>query len=254
MVVLVVALVTIWQTSTLLEYEETDAAYVSVPQQIVQGNETVSVIEKFEAKTLKSIRDQGLVRQKYDYSCGSAALTTVLNYYLGLNLDESKVMNGLLSYGEKEKIIQRKGFSLADMKRFVSALGYKSGGFKGEFNDLKALTQPAIVPIHYGDFKHFVVLRDVVGSRVFIADPAFGNLTLTSEEFLKLWDNNVLFLVYADESKRVSGLELSQKDLSFITGDEVRYLGQYSQPEPFFHKLDRDADFASEQKLFYKNK
>src|SRR5690554_382846 len=51
---------------------------------------------------------RNIVRQAYDYSCGSAALTTVLNFYLGRNLSERQVMEGLLHYGESERIVQRR--------------------------------------------------------------------------------------------------------------------------------------------------
>ncbi len=60
---------------------------------------------------------QGIVRQAYDYSCGSAALTTLLNGYIGTQLDEQQVMNGLMKFGETDKIIERRSFSLLDMKR-----------------------------------------------------------------------------------------------------------------------------------------
>ncbi|MCB2774124.1 hypothetical protein KQ879_15245, partial [Listeria monocytogenes] len=70
-------------------------------------------------------------------------------------------MEGLLRYGEADKIVQRRGFSLLDMKRSAAALGYKSGGVRAEFSDLDALEHPALVPIHYAGFKHFVVVRDV---------------------------------------------------------------------------------------------
>lgn len=36
-------------------------------------------------------------------------------------------MEGLLRYGEADKIVQRRGFSLLDMKRYAAALGYKIG-------------------------------------------------------------------------------------------------------------------------------
>ncbi|MEG6939493.1 peptidase C39, partial [Pseudomonas aeruginosa] len=81
-------------------------------------------------------------RQAYYYSCGSAALTTLLDYYLWRNLEERQVMEGLLRDGEADKIVQRRGFSLLDMKRYAVALGYKSGGFRAEFSDLYALEHP----------------------------------------------------------------------------------------------------------------
>ncbi len=82
-----------------------------------------------------ALEDQfrGIVRQAYDYSCGSAALTTLLNGYVGTQLNEQQTMSGLLRYGEYERIIERRSFSLLDMKRFVAALGMESGGYQGNF-------------------------------------------------------------------------------------------------------------------------
>ena len=57
-------------------------------------------------------KNRNVVRQQYDYSCGSAALTTLLDFYLGRNFQERQVMEGLLRFGETERIIQRRGFSL----------------------------------------------------------------------------------------------------------------------------------------------
>lgn len=67
-----------------------------------------------------AVEDQfrGIVRQAYDYSCGSAALTTLINGYVGAQLTEQQTMDGLLRYGEYERIIERRSFSLLDMKRF----------------------------------------------------------------------------------------------------------------------------------------
>jgi hypothetical protein len=87
-----------------------------------------------------------IVHQAFDYSCGSAALTTVLQYHLGLAVTEKDAMEGMLEHGEKEKIIARRGFSLLDMKRYVATLGSDSGGFHADIDDLAKLDQPAIVP------------------------------------------------------------------------------------------------------------
>src|SRR6202008_4506949 len=72
---------------------------------------------------------QHVVHQAFAYSCGSAALTTVLQFHLGLPVTEQQAMEGMLAHGEREKIIERRGFSLLDMKRYVATLGSDSGGF-----------------------------------------------------------------------------------------------------------------------------
>ncbi|MEK9710972.1 MAG: C39 family peptidase, partial [Thalassolituus sp.] len=169
-------------------------------------------VEPLAAKKFKNV-----VRQAYDYSCGSAALTTLLDYYLGRNFQERQVMEGLLRFGETERIVERRGFSMLDMKRLVTALGHPSGGFKAEASDLETLDHPAIAPIEYAGFKHFVVIRTVYDGRVYVADPSLGNISFTLHRFLEIWDDNVLFIVFPNGHKPASGLELHEEDMRFVS-------------------------------------
>lgn len=162
---------------------------------------------------LVELKYNNVVRQAYDYSCGSAALTTLLDFYLGRNFKEKQVMDGLLQFGDTERIIRDRAFSLLDMKRLVTALGHTSGGYRAEIEDLVALDHPAIAPIEYAGFKHFVVVRGVKEGHVFIADPAFGNLSFTLSRFVEVWDQNVLFIVFPNGHKPVGGLEIRDEDL-----------------------------------------
>ena len=151
-----------------------------------------------------------VVKQEYDYSCGSAALATLLNYYLHEKLSEQQVIQGLMQHGEAEKIQQRRAFSLLDMKRFCEVLGYNAAGYKAEFDDLKALNKPAILPITLFGYKHFVVYRGIYGNHIFFADPYRGNMSFTVEEFLKLWEQNIVFIVSSDVV-RTNALRLKMK-------------------------------------------
>ena len=142
------------------------------------------------------VKYRGIVRQAYDYSCGSAALTTLLNGYLGRQFQERQIMEGLLRFGETDKIVERRGFSVLDMKRLVTALGHPSGGFRASTKDLVVLDHPAIAPIGYAGFEHFVVVKGFKDGRVYVADPALGNLSFTIERFEEIWLDNVLFIVF----------------------------------------------------------
>ncbi len=164
-----------------------------------------------------------IVRQAFDYSCGSAALVTLLNYHLGLPTTEQQAMEGMLERGEKEKIIERRGFSLLDMKRYVASLGVHSAGFRAEVKDLLTLEHPAIVPIDYGGFKHFVVLRGVRDGLVFLADPSAGNIVFSVDEFATLWDRNTLFVLYPPKDRPpVAQLALNDNELGVLDMDRVR--------------------------------
>ena len=56
--------------------------------------------ETVNIEPMSQLQFRNVIRQAYDYSCGSAALTSLLDYYLGRNLQERQVMEGLLRYGE----------------------------------------------------------------------------------------------------------------------------------------------------------
>jgi len=210
---LAAAALSVYQASYILEpiSQPEDAIYLPRPQRHNEFPEQRRVTPHSEFKW------RAVVRQRYDYSCGSAAISTILQYYLGEDLSELNAMRGMLRHGERQEIIQRQGFSLLDMKRFVNFLGYKSGGFRAEISDLEDLERPVIVPIQYGGFKHFVVLRTILGGRVFIADPAFGNFSMTINRFSDIWEPNVLFMTYKGDKESFNQLTIRDADLRYVT-------------------------------------
>ncbi len=186
-------------------------------------NNSFTKFHQTPVQTKPAIEQQfrGIVKQAYDYSCGSAALTTLLNGYIGEKLNERQTMDGLMRYGEYDRIVERRSFSLLDMKRFVTALGYSSGGYKGKFSDLVALDKPAIVPIAYAGFKHFVVFKTYKDGRVFVADPALGNLSFSADHFQEIWDNNTLFIIEPPQGRELPGLLTLQESDMRIVEDSV---------------------------------
>lgn len=170
---------------------------------------------------LSELKDQNITKQSFDYSCGSAALATLLNAYLGENLTERQVIQGLMEYGSKEKIAERRAFSLLDMKRFVNKLGYDGNGFKADLNDLKELDAPCIIPIEFLGYRHFTVLRGFHGNHIFLADPFRGNTSYTIDAFENMWYQNVIFMVDKKNARTFAGLALTNEDLRYIDEDTV---------------------------------
>ncbi|NUG11003.1 putative pilus system C39 family peptidase FilB [Acinetobacter seifertii] len=201
-------------------------------------------IEPVQIKPAVEDQFRGIVRQAYDYSCGSAALTTLLNGYVGTSLTEQQTMSGLLQYGEYQRIIERRSFSLLDMKRFVTAIGLDSGGYRGEFSDLVKLGQPAIVPISYAGFKHFVVYKAYKDGRVYVADPALGNISFDENRFKQIWDNNTLFVISVPESQRKDLLALKESDMRHVEDATVNKYAFVDVQYPTFN-FDRLANKAS---------
>ncbi|OWW21036.1 C39 family peptidase [Noviherbaspirillum denitrificans] len=202
------------------EVKDRPEGQYELPQSMVGG---ARITEPVRIEPYSQLKFQNIVRQAYDYSCGSAALVTLLVNYLGLDVNEQQAMEGMLERGEKEKIIERRGFSLLDMKRYVASLGIESGGFRAEVKDLLALDHPAIVPIDYAGFKHFVVFRGIRDELVYLADPSAGNIVLSVDEFASLWDRNTLFVLYPQKNRPALGkLALTDRELGVFDMDRVR--------------------------------
>jgi uncharacterized protein len=169
------------------------------------------------------IQQDRMVKQNFDYSCGSAALATLLNYYIGEELTEKQVIAGLLRYGDKEAIVSRRAFSLLDMKKFVEVLGYKGAGYKATLDDLKSLDRPCIIPVTVFDYRHFVVFKGISQGHVFVTDPYWGNTSYPLAEFEAHWYLNSLFMVYPKSGGgELSALRLKEEDLRFIDEDTAR--------------------------------
>ena len=155
------------------------------------GSPEMPVYVTQEVGSLMDQRHDHVQLQERDYSCGAASMTSIFNFYLGYPVKEIDVIQGLLDIAKKkgtlEKIIQRRGFTLLDLKRFAESKGFTTSAFKLEFDDLVALGEPALVPIIPNGYKHFVVFRGADKNFVYLADPSFGNLTQPIYDFKRDW-------------------------------------------------------------------
>lgn len=146
-------------------------------------------------QSLAEIRYQNVVRQKWDLSCGAAALSTLLTYDLADPVSEKALATEILRKRDPSKIKAQGGFSLLDLQEVATARGYEAEGF-GQVTvaDLSSMV-PAIVPLELSRGDHFVVIRQIRDDRIFFADPAFGNRVLSVAEFERFWVQKVAFTV-----------------------------------------------------------
>jgi hypothetical protein len=165
--------------------------------------------------SFKELRDRYVVRQALDYSCGAAALATLMRYYFDEPVSEAQILKLLVSglNAEELRLKQRRGFSLLDLKNAAEALGYRAAGFRLTSDDLAKLATPVIVFIEPFEYKHFAVYRGVSAGRIFLADPARGNVRMTIERFLTEWTGIVFVLGKpGEEAIRTHRLALPRAD------------------------------------------
>ena len=150
-----------------------------------------TVTQARPVRSLIEARHNDVIIQSWDLSCGAAALATLLKYEWGMSVTEKQVANGLMArheYIENPKLVQiREGFSLLDLKHYVEAHGFKGEGLgQLDFNDLVE-NAPIMVPVNALGYNHFVIFRGVMRDRVLLADPAWGNRTMTIDKFQRMW-------------------------------------------------------------------
>ena len=97
--------------------------------------------------------------QRFDYSCGAAALATILRYGFGENVTERQILVELFDLlPEEEETVRRStGFSLLDLQRVAQARGYNGQGFRLEPEQLAMLGGPVIVLIEPRGYKQVEV-------------------------------------------------------------------------------------------------
>lgn len=143
--------------------------------------------------SMRDIPFRTVVRQQFDYSCGSAAVATLLSHHYGIRVGEDEVFRAMYAAGDQAKI-QKAGFSLLDMYGYLKSQGFESAGYRATFAQVAALRAPAIAMISLGAYRHFVVIKGVRDGKVLIGDPALGLRTYTKDEFTQAW-NGVIFLI-----------------------------------------------------------
>jgi predicted double-glycine peptidase len=199
---------------------------MSVVMSGLLGGETVFANESVPpVLSLIEKRQKNVVLQQWELSCAAAALATILRYQHGFPATERSVALGMINRKEylsnPDLLRIRQGFSLLDMKRFVDRLGYQGIGL-GQlgFEDLIEHA-PIIVPVNLQGFPHFVVFRAATSNQVLLADPAFGNVTMSKRKFTNGWikykDIGRVGFVVKDSGKLRPPGRLSASALDFVS-------------------------------------
>lgn len=144
--------------------------------------------------SMQQVRFGSVVRQQQDWSCGSAAVATLLTYHYNHPMSEAEALNAMYERGDQEKI-RRQGFSLLDIKRFLESLGYQANGFETSIDRLARVNVPAIVIINDSGYNHFVVVKGLRHGNVLLGDPAKGSRVVSRAAFDAMWTSRIVFVI-----------------------------------------------------------
>lgn len=146
-------------------------------------------VTSYQAQKFSSV-----LRQQYDFSCGSAALASLLTYHYNDAVDEEAVFTEMLRLADLDKV-RREGFSMLDMKRYLEHRGYQADGFRMALDGLrKQIRLPVIVLLDHAGYRHFVVVKGIGDTSVLIGDPARGLKVYARDAFERIWDGTAFVI------------------------------------------------------------
>lgn len=142
-----------------------------------------------------------VVRQRYDFSCGSAAVATLLTYHYAKPTSETMTFSSMWNHGDQEAI-RKAGFSMLDMRNYLNSVGLRAEGFRFDIEDLKKVRRPGIALMNLNGYKHFVVIKGITNSSVLVGDPMLGLKTYSMDEFAQHWNGILLAIIEAPDKRR----------------------------------------------------
>ncbi|HKJ96020.1 MAG TPA: C39 family peptidase [Gammaproteobacteria bacterium] len=129
--------------------------------------------------------------QKYDFSCGSASVATLLTYHYDKPTRPEDVFKTMYQHGDQKKI-RAQGFSMLDLKRYLDYRGLNAAGFRMDLDALEKIGAPAIALVNTRGYRHFVVIKGIRGNEVLVGDPAGGAAIVTKQLMESIWSGIVL--------------------------------------------------------------
>ena len=145
--------------------------------------------------SFKGRRFKTVYKQQYDFSCGSSALASLLSFHYEDRVNEQSVFKDMYENGNQDTI-QKKGFSLLDMKLYLHRRGYRSDGFKINLDQLLDANVPAITIIDNKGYLHFIIIKGITKKEILVGDPALGVKVIPREKFEEMWERRILFFIY----------------------------------------------------------
>lgn len=160
-------------------------------------------------RTWRDMRFNEMAPQRFDFSCGSAALATLLQSGYGIQTTEPQLIKAMLREDNAAEVLKN-GFSMLDMKRYATSIGMRAHGYKIDADALYRLQMPVIALLDLKGYRHFVVVKGASAGRVFVADPALGHRVMDEADFTAGW-NGIVLAVLGDTPLRPDSYLLTSR-------------------------------------------
>lgn len=115
--------------------------------------------------TWKDNRDNKIVKQDVDCSCGASSLSTILTYFYQAPKSESEILDDMT--------LDDVMASFLDLAKVIEQYGYTARGMMMDYDTLAKIKIPVIVYINHKRSDHFSVVRAIDEHNVYLSDSSW---------------------------------------------------------------------------------
>lgn len=148
------------------------------------------------------------IQQQSSSDCGAACLAMISQYW-----GKRFSINTLRNLAE----VDRAGASLKGVAKAAESLGFHARPVRASLSKLESLTNPWIA---HWEGNHYIVVYQVKGDRVLVADPAISKKWLSRQQFLDGWSGYALLL---DPTERLQETQSEKVTLGQFWGAVLPY-------------------------------
>lgn len=144
----------------------------------------------FHPVPYRDLRYEWVVGQTDWYTCGPAAVATLLTHYYGIAITEAEALELAEGFMRTQGLEPgpRRGINALALKRTLEAKGIPTKGFRVRPEGLADYFARGGLPVivHLTEpQKHFVVAVGMVGDQIVLADPSWGRTLIPFTVFVK---------------------------------------------------------------------
>ena len=129
------------------------------------------------ACSYRKLRYEGVIGQPDWYSCGPAAVATLLTYYYGIPTAEAEALELAEGFMRETGLEPGRGINALALKKTLEAKGIPTKGYRvkpGALRDYFARGGLPVIVHLTKPQKHFVVAVGMVEDQIVLADPSWG--------------------------------------------------------------------------------
>ncbi len=184
-------------------------------------------------KSYQEIQFGDVWRQQFDFSCGSAALATLLQYHYNHHVGEDTIFKAMYEHGDKA-LIKQQGFSLLDMKNYLAQVGYAADGYRVGLDKLERLGVPGVTLVNFDGYMHFVVIKGINSGQIILGDPSQGTIVMNKQDFLRTYQGITLLIKSKVDLARKSFIR--DEDFSMYTDSPTEHaIPRQNMGDMFLH-------------------